>query len=297
MAKMADWGLGRAALVSSMLAAGVVSASAQMSAPLSVPPPTLAATAAIPILKDVGVDQKPGSQVPLDTPFVDEAGRDVLLAQYFGGSRPVALILAYYECPMLCTQVINAAAASMIPINLSAGRDFDVLVVSFDPGETPALAAGKRESFLKRYGRPGSESGIHFLTGRQASIDALTKAVGFRYAYDPKIDQFAHPAVMTILSPAGHVSRYLFGIEFAPRDLRFALVDAGQGKVGTIVDQALLFCYHYDPSTGRYGFAIMTAIRVGGLLTVLALGSFIVVTLRRERRQDRAVKSTATGIR
>jgi protein SCO1/2 len=296
MAKMAGWRLGRAALVGTMLAAGVVSASAQPTAPMSVPPPTLAATAAIPILHDVGVDQKPGSQVPLDAAFVDEAGRDVTLAQYFG-PRPVALILAYYECPMLCTQVINAAAASMMPMNLAAGRDFDVLVVSFDPGETPALAAGKRESFLKRYGRPGSEAGIHFLTGRQAAIDALTKAVGFKYAYDTQNEQFAHPAVMTILTSAGRVSRYLFGIEFAPRDLRFALVDAGEGKVGSVVDQALLFCYNYDPETGRYGFAIMTAIRVGGLMTVLALGLFIGVTLRRERRQDRAVKSTATGNR
>ncbi|MEO8481636.1 MAG: SCO family protein [Acidobacteriota bacterium] len=296
MAKRVGWRLGRVALVSSMLAAGVVSAAAQPTAPLSVPPPGLAATAAIPMLRDVGVDQKPGSQVPLDTPFVDESGRDVTLAQYFG-ARPVILVLAYYECPMLCTQVINAAAASIVPMNLVAGRDFNVLVVSFDPGETPALAAGKRESFIKRYGRPGSEAGIHFLTGRQASIDALTKAVGFRYAYDPKIDQFAHPAVMTILASDGRVSRYLFGIEFAPRDLRFALVDAGAGKVGTVVDQAMLFCYNYDPETGRYGFAIMTAVRVGGLLTVLALGSFILVTLRRERRQDRAVKSTATGNR
>jgi protein SCO1/2 len=182
-------------------------------------------------------------------------------------------------------------------MNLVAGRDYDVLVVSFDPGETPALAAGKRESFLKRYGHPGSEAGIHFLTGRQASIDALTHAVGFRYAYDPKIDQFAHPAVITILSPAGRVAHYLFGIEFAPRDLRLALVEAGQGKVGSVVDQAMLFCYNYDPTTGRYGFAIMTAVRIGGLLTVFGLGAFIVVTLRQERRQDSAVKSTATGNR
>jgi len=263
---------------------------------MSVPPPTLAATAAIPMLHDVGVDQKPDSQVPLDTAFVDEAGRDVTLAQYFG-ARPVVLVLAYFDCPMLCTQVINATAASMIPMKLIAGRDLNVHIVSFDPGETPALADGKSEPLLKRYGRPGSESGIHFLTGRQASIDALTKAVGFKYAYDPKIDQFAHPAVMTILSPAGRVSRYLFGIEFAPRDLRFALVDAGQGKVGSVVDQALLFCYHYDPETGKYGFAIMTAVRIGGLLTLGGLGAFIGLALRRDRRHNKAVDSTATGNR
>jgi protein SCO1 len=290
------WGFGRAGVVSMMLAAGVVSAAAQPTAPMSVPPPGLPATAAIPMLRDVGIDQKLDSPIPLSTPFVDETGADVTLARYFG-LRPVILVLAYYECPMLCTQVINAAASSMVALTFDAGRDFDVLVVSFDPGETPALAAGKRDAFLKRYGRSASAAGIHFLTGRQASIDALTKAVGFRYAYDAKIDQFAHPAVITILTSQGHVSRYLFGIEFAPRDLKFALMDAAAGKIGTVIDQAMLFCYHYDPETGSYGFAIMTAVRVAGLLTLGVLGAFIVVNLRRDRRQDKAVTSTATGTR
>jgi len=290
------WRLGRAGVASVMLAMGVVSVAGQPSAPMSVPPPGLAATAAIPMLREVGIDQKLDSPIPLSTPFVDETGADVTLARYFG-SRPVVLVLAYYECPMLCTQVINAAASSMVALTFDAGRDFDVLVVSFDPGETPALAAGKRDAFLKRYGRPASASGIHFLTGRQASIDALTKAVGFRYAYDAKIDQFAHPAVITILTNEGHVSRYLFGIEFAPRDLKFALMEASAGKIGTVVDQAMLFCYHYDPETGSYGFAIMTTVRVAGLLTLGILGAFIVVNLRRDRRQDKAVTSTATGTR
>jgi protein SCO1/2 len=198
---------------------------------------------------------------------------------------------------MLCTQIINAAAASMTALTFDAGREFDVLVVSFDPGETPALATEKRDSFIKRYRRPGSDAGIHFLTGRPDAIKALTTAVGFRYRYDPKIDQFAHPAVMTILTPEGHVSRYLFGIEFAPRDLKFALMEATSHRIGTPVDQALLFCYNYDPETGKYGFAIMTAIRLVGILTLGALGAFITVTLRRERRQDKAVKPTATGTR
>lgn len=279
-----------------VLMAGVVSASAQMSAPLSVPPPTAAATAAIPMLRNVGIDQRLGAAIPLDAAFVDEAGKDVTLRQYFG-QRPVALVLAYYECPMLCTQVINAVAASIVPLNFEAAKDFNVLVVSFNPGDTPALAAAKRETFLKRYGRPGAEQGIHFLTGRSASIDALTKAVGFRYAYDPAIGQYAHPAAVTFLTTDGHVSRYLFGIEFAPRDVKFALMEAAQGKVGTVIDQALLFCYHYDPSTGRYGFAIITAVRVAGLLTLAGLGTFIVMALRRERRQGSAVKRTATGTR
>jgi protein SCO1/2 len=172
-----------------------------------------------------------------------------------------------------------------------------VIVASFDPGETPAMAAAKRETFLKRYGRPGTEAGVHFLTGRESSIEGLTKAVGFRYRYDPKIDQYAHPAAITILTNEGKVSRYIFGIEYAPRDVKFALMDAAQQKIGSVVDQAQLFCYHYDPETGTYGFAIMTAVRVAGALTLGGLGAFIVVTLRRERRQDKAGKSTATGTR
>jgi protein SCO1/2 len=159
------------------------------------------------------------------------------------------------------------------------------------------MAAERRNSFLKRYGRPASDDGVNFLTGRQSSIDALTEAIGFKYSYDEAIDQYAHPAVLTVLTPEGRVSRYLFGIEFAPRDLKFALIDASSGAIGSAVDQAVLFCYLYDPTTGSYGFAVMTAVRVAGLLTVACLGAFILVNLRRERRQDRAAKSAATGIR
>jgi protein SCO1/2 len=193
--------------------------------------------------------------------------------------------------------VISATAGSMIPLDFDASEDFDVLVVSFDPGETPAMARDRRDAFLKRYGRPGTETGVNFLTGRQASIDALTQAVGFKYKYDPAIDQFAHPSVLTVLTPEGRVSRYLFGIEFAPRDLRFALIDASNGAIGTVVDQAVLFCYLYDPTTGSYGFAVINAVRAAGLLTVLGLGAFILMSLRRERRQGSAVKTAATGIR
>ena len=269
---------------------------AQFSKPMSVPAPGPTATAEIPMLREVGIDQKLDSAVPLDTPFVDEEGRDVRLGQYFG-ARPVVLVLAYYQCPMLCTQVINATVSSMLPLTFNAGEEFDVVVASFDPGETPAMARAKRDDFLKRYGRPESASGVHFLTGRPESIDALTDAVGFRYAYDKDLDQFAHPAAMTILTPKGHVSRYLFGIDFAPRDLRFALIEAAGDRIGTVVDQAMLFCYQYDPETGSYGFAIMTAVRLGGILVVALIGAFIVVNLRRDRRQDRAVSSAAAGTR
>lgn len=280
-----------------LVVSGVVSAAAQPSRPVSVPVPGSAATEQIPMLKEVGVDQsKLDSQVPLDAVFVDETGREVRLGEYFGHGRPVALVLAYYECPALCGQIINATASSMMPLEFDAGREFDVLVVSFDPGETPAMAHGKRQAFLDRYGRQGSEAGVHFLTGRQESITALADAVGFRYRYDASIDQYAHPSVLTVLTPEGHVSRYLFGIEFAPRDLRFALVDASSGGVGTVVDQAILFCYLYDPTTGRYGFAVMNAVRIAGLLTLAGLGTFIMMSLRRERRA-KAAQTAATGVR
>lgn len=281
-----------------LAAMGVVSLSAQPSRPISVPAPGSPATEQIPMLRDGGVDQtKLNSPVPLDAMFVDHAGRDVRLGDYFGRDRPVALVLAYYECPALCGQVISATASSMIPLDFDASEDFDVLVVSFDPGETPGMARDRREAFLKRYGRPGTDSGVTFLTGRQESIDALTQAVGFKYKYDAAIDQFAHPSVLTVLTPEGRVSRYLFGIEFAPRDLRFALIDASNGAIGTVVDQAVLFCYLYDPTTGSYGFAVINAVRAAGLLTVLGLGAFILMSLRRERRQGSAVKTAATGIR
>ncbi len=248
------------------------------------------------MLRDVGIDQKLDNQIPLQTAFVDQDGREVMLARYFG-SKPVVLALAYYECPLLCTQVLNGVVGSLEGMKFDAGRDFEVVVVSIDPGETPAMAASKRSQFMKRYSRKGTEGGVHFLTGRQESIAALTDAVGFRYAYDAAIDQYAHSAIMTVLTPEGRVSKYLFGIEFAPRDVQLALVEASDRKIGTVVDDVLLFCYHYDPETGTYGFAIMNMVRAGGILTVLALAASILMTLRRERRQVGAAKPTATGTR
>ena len=272
------------------------SAVAQPSAPLSVPPPGPAALEQIPILKDAGLEQRLDSQVPLDTPFMDENGRSVRLGDYFG-KRPVVLALVYYECPMLCTQVLNGLVGSLDALTFTSGQHFDVVAISFDAGETPAMAAAKRAAYLKRYGRPGSETGVHFLTGREDDIRRVTDAVGFHFKYDPVIDQYAHPAVITVLTPEGKVSRYLFGIEFAPVDFRLALVEAAAHRIGTAIDQMLLFCYHYDPESGKYGFAITNIVRLGGVLTVLALGSFILMNLRRERRQGSAVTGTATGIR
>jgi protein SCO1/2 len=283
--------LGAVLVLSTSAAAG-----AQLNAPLSAPPPTPAATAQIPMLRDVGIDQRLNQPVPLDAAFVDENGHDVKLGDYFG-AKPVVLQLAYFNCPILCPQVLAGMVGSLEALSFDAGRDFTMLVVSFDPGDTPAMAREKRADALKRYSRPGAEAGIHFLTGRESEIKKLTHAVGFRYAYDPAIGQYAHPATIMVLTADGRVSRYLFGIEFAPRDLKFGLMEAAQNHIGSVIDQVLLFCYHYDPSTGKYGFAVTTAVRIGGALTVLLLAGFILISLRRERRQANAVQRTATGIR
>jgi protein SCO1/2 len=282
-----------AAAVVALSCVSVSVASAQPTPPLSVPPPS--AVMQIPILKEVGLDQKLDAQVPLDLKFSDEQGREVTLGSLFG-HRPVVLALVYYECPMLCTEVLNGLVSSLQTISFNAGNEFDIVAVSFDPGETPALAAQKKALYVKRYGRPGADTGMHFLTGREDAIHALTNAVGFKYQYDPSTDQFAHTAVLTVLTPAGHVSRYLYGIEYQPRSLRLALVEAADGKIGTPVDKALLYCYHYDPETGKYGLAIMNLVRLGGIMTVAAAVSFIVLNLRRQP-QARAVVRTATDKR
>lgn len=262
----------------------------------STPPPGPAAQQQIPLLKDVGIDQHLNGQVPLDLAFMDENGRDVKLGSLFNG-KPVLLALVYYQCPMLCSEVLNGTAGALETMKFDASKDFNVIVVSFDPSDTPAQAIDKKQDFLTRYRRANDESGIHFLTGRHEEIAALTKAVGFKYVWDPEINQFAHAAAITILTPEGRISRYLYGIEYSPRDLELALVEASANKIGTAVDQALLFCYHYDPETGKYGVAIMNLVRLGGLLTLAAVGLFIGLTVRRERRHANAVATTATGTR
>jgi protein SCO1/2 len=241
------------------------------------------ASAMPPALREIGFDQNIDRQLPLDVPFADEDGRTAPLGRFFG-TRPVILSLVYYECPMLCTTVLNSLASSLDTMSLEPGQDFDVVTISFDPRETPALAAAKKASYLQRYKRPGAAAGWHFLTGTQPSIAAVTKAAGFRFVWDDGLKQFAHPAGIVVVTPEGRVARYLFGIDYGPRDLRMALVDASAGKVGTAVDSFLLYCYHYDPMTGRYGLAVMRALRAAGAATVVALGLFIVVMVRRERR-------------
>jgi protein SCO1 len=235
------------------------------------------------ILREVGFDQNLGQAVPLDAAFRDESGRSVRLGDYFG-KKPVVLSLVYYECPMLCTLTLNGLASALGVLSFDVGKEFEVVTVSFEPKETPELAAAKKKTYLGRYKRPGAEQGWHFLTGDEASVRALTRAVGFRYAWDEKTKQYAHPSGIMVLTPEGRLSHYLYGVEYAPKDLRLALVEASQNRIGTPVDQVMLYCYKYDPETGKYGAMIMRMVRLGGALTVLALGAFLVVMWRRERR-------------
>lgn len=236
-----------------------------------------------PILQRVDFEQRLGTQVPLDLPFRDETGRTVRLGNYFQG-KPVVLTLSYYECPMLCTLVLNGLTSALRALRFDLGKEFVAINVSFNPRETPELAAAKKATYLKEYRRPGSEAGWHFLTGDEESIRRLTEAVGFQYAWDERNQQYAHATGLVVLTPGGQIARYFYGVEFSPRDLRFALIEAAQGKIGSPVDKLLLYCFHYDPSTGRYSALALNSIRIGGVLTVAALISFIVVMLRRERR-------------
>ncbi len=250
---------------------------------------TALAQAAGPIdsmLNDVGIDQRLGEQVPLDLEFRDEGGQTVRLADLMHG-RPVVLSLVYYRCPMLCGEVLNGLLKSSQAVPFVIGKDYDVLTVSFDPQETPELAVQKKAAFVKRYRRPGAEQGWHFLVGDAPSIERLAASVGFRYRFDAASNQFAHGAGIVVLTPEGQVSRYFYGIDYPPTNLRMALVESAAGKIGSPVDQFLLLCFHYDPATGRYGLAISRLLKLSGCVTLLVLGTFLVVMIRRERRMAR----------
>jgi protein SCO1/2 len=250
-----------------------------------VPPPPAPATPGI--LQEIGFDQRLGEAVPLDVAFKDETGKDVRLGDYFG-RKPVVLNLVYYDCPMLCTVSLNGLAGALEVLSFVPGQEFEVVTVSFDPREGPVLAAAKKKAYLARYKRPEAHRGWHFLTGKRESVDALTRAVGFRYAWDEATKQFAHPAGLLVATPEGRISHYLFGVEYSPKDLRLALVDAARGNIGNVVDQVLLYCYQYDPRSGRYSASILNLVRLGGILTVLALGGFILsASLRRRGRAER----------
>jgi len=233
------------------------------------------------LLRDVGLEQKLNDSIPLDLTFRDEQGRSVTLGQFFG-SKPVILTLVYYQCPMLCTEVLNGLMRSMKELPLEVGKDFNVITVSIDPKDKPMLANVKQEIYAGLYGRPGAEHGWHFLTGDQPQIKQLADSVGFRYAYDASSGQFAHPSAIMVLTPQGKLARYFYGISYPSRDLRLGLVEASANKIGSPVDQILLCCYSYNPATGKYGFLIWRVIQASGAITVIGLTLLITVLLRRE---------------
>ena len=241
-----------------------------MSPPANVRPPGL---------KNVGIEQHLNEQIPPALTFRDENGKAVQLGDYFG-KKPMILNLVYYQCPMLCGEVLSGLESALRVLKFDVGKEFDVLTVSFDPKETPEMAAAKKTEYLKRYGRSGAAQGWHFLTGPQASIDALTKAAGFQYQYDAKSGQFAHATAIVVLTPEGKIAQYYYGVEFAPKDLRLGLIQASENKIGTVVDQVLLYCYHYDPETGKYGAIISRVLQLAAGATVLILGTFLVVMFR-----------------
>lgn len=248
------------------------------------------------VIQQVKFEQKINQPLPLELAFRDETGRPVRLGEYFG-RQPVIVALVYYQCPMLCTYVLDGLVRGLRPLSFNPGKGFEVVAVSFNPRETAALAAEKKNAYLKQYGRPQTADGWHFLTGEPESVRALTEAVGFRYLYDPKTNQYAHPSGIVVATPEGKLFRYFYGIEYAPRDLRLALVEASARKLGSVVDQVLLYCYHYDPQTGKYGVLIANVILAAGLGTVFALGTFLMVMFRRERRVRPVVVAPGPGQR
>lgn len=235
-------------------------------------------------LKDIGIDQHLNEQVPLDLQFKDEDGRTVALGDYFKKGRPVILTMVYYQCPMLCSEVLSGLNSAMEVMKFTAGNEYEVVTVSIDPRDTPEMAKAKKASYLKEYNRPGADEGWHFLTGNQENVAKLAKAVGWKYRWDPKMNQFIHAAGIMLVTPQGKLAQYYYGIEYSPKDLRLGLIEASQDKIGNLVDQVVLYCYHYDPKTGKYGAVVQNMLRIGGAATVLLLGGFIVLMFRRDGR-------------
>lgn len=247
------------------------------------------------ITKDVTVSEHPGAKLPLDLSFVDESGKPVKLGQYFHDKRPVVLQLGYYDCPMLCSYISQGLAASVKSISFTAGKDYELVFVSIDPKETPQLAAAKKASFLKDYGRD-TDDGWHFLTGRQEQIQALAKADGFNYKWVESAGQYAHPAALTLCSPDGRISRYLFGVRFNPTTLRESLVEASNGQIGNTLDQVFLTCFRYDGHQGKYAWAAVGLMRTGGVLIMIVVGTVLTRMFLKERKQkEREAQEAGVG--
>jgi protein SCO1/2 len=239
-------------------------------------------------LKSVGIEQRLNEQLPLDAEFKNESGNAVKLGDYFGKERAVVLALVYYECPMLCNEVLNGLTGSLKGMSFDAGKEFDVVAISFDARENdkPDLAKNKKASYLNRYGRGDAENGWHFLTGTQSEIDKVTQAVGFNYEFDEATNQFAHAGGIIIVTPDGKISRYLYGIDYSPKDLKFALMDSAEGKIGNPVEQLYLYCFHYNPATGKYGLQILSVLRLMAVATILGLGGMLFVFWRRNKLNE-----------
>jgi protein SCO1/2 len=233
-------------------------------------------------LKEVSFKQRLNEQLPLDAALKDEYGRDVTLGRYFNQQRPVILAFVYYQCPMLCTQVMNGISSSLRALTFTAGQEFDVVLVSFDPRDKPAAAAEKKRTHLKYWASEQTSGGWHFLTGDEATVRRVANAAGFTYQWDPQTEQFAHVSGVLVATPEGKLARYFYGVEYSPKELRLALVEAGQGHIGSAIDELLLYCYHYDPESGRYGVMIMNLVRAAAIVTVASMVGFIVMAVRRE---------------
>ena len=237
------------------------------------------------IEKNVGIDQHLGQQVTLSLPVRDENGNTTTLGAYFG-KRPVILVMAYYECPNLCTVVMNGVFAGMMPLSFVAGKDYDVVSVSINPHDSAALAKAKKDTYLSGYHQTAHADGYHFLTADESTIEQLCKEVGFRYSYDTASQQFAHASGIMILTPEGKLSRYLMGVRYEPKDLKYALMDASGDKIGTLSDKLVLFCFHYDPSQSKYGLAILKLLKVGGVITLIAIGLMFYMFRRHNRKKQ-----------
>jgi len=246
------------------------------------PKPGDASTMTPPQLKEVTFKQRLNEPLPLDATFKDENGRPVRLGDFFGGERPVVLAFVYYQCPMLCTQVMNGISSGLKALPFTAGREFDIVLVSFDPRETPTMAAEKKRAHLQYWSEEATAGAWHFLTGDEAEIRRATTAAGFNYRWDEATGQFAHVSGLLVVTPDGRLSRYFYGVEYSPKDLRLALVESAAGKIGSAIDELLLYCYHYDPESGRYGVIVMNLIRLGGVITVAVMVGFILLMRRRE---------------
>ena len=261
-------------------------------------PPAPTQLSSSPLLKKVGIDQRMGAQVPLDLAFNDESGKLVTLRQYFG--KPVILALVYYQCPSLCNMVLNGLVRSVKGLTLTAGEDYEVVAVSFDPRETPEMARAKKQTYMKEYNRPGTEESWHFLTGDEAASKALADSVGFHFVYDTMTNQYAHGSGIIMLTPEGRTTRYFFGIDYPARDVKLGLVEASNNRIGSAIDQVELYCFHYDPANGKYGLVIMNVLRLGGLLTLGLLAGFMISMFRREARgppQSSSGSTAAAGTR